>query len=147
MNSHEENASAVGVFDLQILNGLLDAASGSFTYVCHNGASVVDYFLVSDDLLGTSSVMTVGDCHVSRHFPLELSVKVGSPVHWEYGDVNDTARKECYGKVFWRNDQQDCLEEFGFCDGLETLMSDQTFDTNQVVDRISSRPSCRCRTF
>ncbi|KAK7466726.1 hypothetical protein BaRGS_00037168 [Batillaria attramentaria] len=103
--SGEKLLELCSMFDLQNLNGLLDAASGRFTYVCHNGASVVDYFLVSDDLLGKSPFMTVGDCHVSKHFPLELPVKVGLPLHWEHGDVNDTTRKECHEKMFWRNDQ------------------------------------------
>lgn len=127
-------------FDLRILNGLIDAASGSFTYVCQTGASVVDYFLLSDDLLDTKPVMAVGDCHVSKHFPLELSLVLDSHVSGVQGNV-DEGENISYEKLFWNSDQQDSfldrLAELEFFDKLERLLGGECFDVDVVVDMIN----------
>ena len=67
-------------FSLLIVNGLLPGdAFGDFTYIAHNGSSVIDYFLVSRCLINLAHTMCVIPKIESKHMPVELILKSTRP--------------------------------------------------------------------
>ena len=64
-------------FDFQILNGVARGDKcGNFTYVSPTGCSVIDYFIVSRNLLSLSLLLNV-NCRIeSKHMPVELSIEL-----------------------------------------------------------------------
>ena len=62
-------------FDLAILNGFLNSESGRYTFVSANGSSVVDYCIVSRDLLPLFLSLHITESVASPHMCLELMVQ------------------------------------------------------------------------
>jgi len=63
-------------FDLVILNGCVKGDnSGGFTYVSNNGNSVVDYCIVSQELLPMCESFSGDDCILSPHIYLTLKIR------------------------------------------------------------------------
>jgi hypothetical protein len=82
-------------FDMVILNGLKQMLfDGSYTYVCKRGASTVDYFLISIELLQSGFIesLSVVDCNESDHFPVGLKWG-GSIFAREKGNAETTSTK------------------------------------------------------
>jgi hypothetical protein len=64
-------------FKLVILNGLLRGdQNGNFTYVAHNGSSVIDYFVMSRSLVQFGLRLKVMPRIESKHMPVEMEFKV-----------------------------------------------------------------------
>lgn len=65
--------SLCAVFELAILNGTCNGdKDGKFTFISPIGSSVIDYCLISLDLLSLNLHLNVGDQILSHHLPLEL---------------------------------------------------------------------------
>ena len=97
-------------YNLTILNGALGEESGKFTYVSHTGNSVIDYCIVSRDILNVVSSLSVSESIISPHMPLELTFVVSlqqksvpSPRSRIVWDVNQT--EEYLSRV------RECLEQ------------------------------------
>ena len=60
-------------YNLTILNGLFGENSGRFTYVSATGSSVIDYCIVSKDLLHRFTALQVSETILSCHMCLVLS--------------------------------------------------------------------------
>jgi hypothetical protein len=66
-------------FNLIILNGLLPGdEDGNFTYIAHNGSSIIDYFIMSGCLLHLGVHLKVASRIESKHMPVEMQLKVAS---------------------------------------------------------------------
>ena len=62
-------------FDFQILNGSkYDCDCGNFTYVSSSGCSVIDYYIISRNLLPLSLSLKVAQRVESKHMPVELTI-------------------------------------------------------------------------
>ena len=83
--------------DLFILNGSSKGdIDGSFTFMSPNGNSVVDYFLISDDLLGKDLELKVHSRVESWHMPISLVFS------FRDDDREDTVKKvKYYEKIVW----------------------------------------------
>ena len=56
---------------MHIINGrLFDDTCGNYTCLSNDGKSVVDYFITSKNVFDFVSYFTVGESHVSDHFPI-----------------------------------------------------------------------------
>jgi hypothetical protein len=66
-------------YDLSIMNGLstLDS-SDSFTYVSSTGASVIDYFIMSNNITCNCMCLHVEHRYDSKHMPVKMKLKIGS---------------------------------------------------------------------
>ena len=63
-------------FDLSILNGCIKGdKSGKFTFISNTGNSVVDYCIVSQNLLPCCDSLEVRDCILSPHMYLNLTMR------------------------------------------------------------------------
>ena len=63
-------------YGLEILNGFCPGdETGNFTYLSEHGYSVVDYFLMSSDILYLAETLNVNDRIESDHMPVELYCK------------------------------------------------------------------------
>ena len=61
------------MFDCVIPNGCCNGGrSGGYTYVSPHGSSVIDYFLMSEDLFSDKCNLRVGDRVDAWHMPVEL---------------------------------------------------------------------------
>jgi len=90
-------------FELVILNGCVDAKqSEKFTFVSHAGSSVIDYWIVSPDIMPFCSSFFVNESVVSPHMCLELSLScrerklrresnviVSSKIIWDSGSRDE----------------------------------------------------------
>lgn len=91
------------MLDLCILNGFCNGdREGNFTFVSHQGSSVVDYFLVSDDLYNQFD-MQISDCLFSWHLPVEM--------RWTRGvkRVEEPPVIHQEEKVFW---SEECADQY-----------------------------------
>lgn len=63
-------------FDLVILNGYINGRnSGKFTFVSSTGCSVIDYFMISRDVLPSCHSLIIEDSITSPHMCIELSIE------------------------------------------------------------------------
>ena len=61
------------MLDCVILNGCCDGdRSGIYTYVSPHGSSVINYFIMSEDLFSANCNLRLSDRVDSWHMPLEL---------------------------------------------------------------------------
>ena len=64
-------------FEFMILNGMcISDPKGSFTFVSQHGNRIIDYFIVSEDLLRNNIDMSVQSRIESWHMPVTLSVNI-----------------------------------------------------------------------
>ena len=64
--------------DLVLLNGTMKGDRlGEFTFVSTNGASTIDYAIISQDLIGAITDIKIDDCINSDHLPLVLEISLG----------------------------------------------------------------------
>ena len=62
------------MFELCIVNGLSGQFSERFTFVSGNGSSVIDYFIVSADLIDLCRSLNVAESSTSSHMPVEVEL-------------------------------------------------------------------------
>ena len=69
-------------FEFIILNGCCKGDNnGSFTYIAPNGNSVIDYCIVSEDLLLNDLYMHVHSRVESKHMPISLTMKISRNIN------------------------------------------------------------------
>lgn len=60
-----------------ILNGMIKSdTEGAYTFISHNGASVIDLAIISYDLYNRVSSFQILDWEYSNHFPIELTLSL-----------------------------------------------------------------------
>ena len=99
--------------DLYIVNGTdVNTNSGAYTYIHPQGNSVVDYFLLSDDLLCNIDDFIVHEMIESLHMPISLSINLTCLT-----DTSDDTNSKPTSKLIWDNEksgeyQRDFLKTF-----------------------------------
>jgi hypothetical protein len=82
--------------NLCIMNGMCHGdLKGCYTYVCDSGSSVIDYFLMSSDLLALvydKCTLNVLDCIETNHMPVVCSVL--------FPQESNVKKENCHGNVF-----------------------------------------------
>ncbi|RUM94595.1 MAG: hypothetical protein DSZ28_02375, partial [Thiothrix sp.] len=127
-------------FDLSILNGCLDGdVSGRFTFVSSAGSSVVDYFVVSQDILPLCTSLAVEESVVSPHMCLELCIAgKGRKMNKESNNIITT-------KIVW-----DCSSCDVYTENLRSslsLLENQNFLSGENTDiEASTEGITRCFT-
>ena len=95
-------------YGLEILNGFCPGdETGNFTYLSEHGYSVVDYFLMSSDILYLAETLNVNDRIESDHMPVELYCKC--QVNSDTANVEEEAVKR--DKYIWHVDRIDQFQE------------------------------------
>ena len=124
-------------FDLAILNGFLNSESGKYTFVSSNGSSVVDYCIVSRDLLPLCLSLRITESVASPHMCLELMVQ-SKELHSRRLDQNVHASNE----IVWNNG---CTEMYvnNLCERLcESRMWEYTEQSNFNVNFATETLTC-----
>ena len=125
-------AMCVG-FDLYILNGFLSAnLSGKCTYVSSSGRSVIDYNIVSKDILYICSSLTVHDSIASPHMSLELELQctIGKKAKFQKKIMNS--------RIVWEDALADVYVNNLSIALQEAHVIDEMNDINAAVECISS---------
>jgi len=108
-------------FELSILNGCgTISESGKFTFVSPSGRSVIDYFVVSRNILHICTGLEIKNSVLSSHTPLEMTV-VSTIALTQEEPVNVRERKLIWDVALterYRHDLQEALDGT-----LSTLMS------------------------
>ena len=95
-------------YGLEILNGFCPGdETGNFTYLSEHGYSVVDYFLMSSDILYLAETLNVNDRIESDHMPVELYCKCQA--NSDTANVEEEAVKR--DKYIWHVDRIDQFQE------------------------------------
>ena len=88
-------------FNLVILNGSLPGdKNGNFTYLAHNGSSVIDYFIMSRSIAYLALSLYVNPRIESKHMPVEMRMKLSTTV-----TTVKTLQKIKLQKYVWNNDK------------------------------------------
>lgn len=96
-----------GSFDLVIINGTeIDMSKGNFTYISNTGNSVVDYFILSQDLLSANLEynLDIKDSIQTSHQPVVLTIQGIIKQRQQCHDTQETVTE-----IRWDND---LIEEF-----------------------------------
>ena len=88
------------IHDLRIVNGTTNKHSDRFTFVSENGASVIDYFVASDDLLQYCKSLYIGESTCSPHLPMEVELNCSENV----SVGTDTGTVE---RIVWNRSMED----------------------------------------
>ena len=124
-------------FNLIILNGYFEGdKTGKFTYLSSTGNSVVDYCIVSPNLLPCCQSLQVLDCTLSPHMYLILTM---NSVHQEnYLPVSEASVK----RIFWDNNMAELyisnLQENLSNSSLLQILDNGGFDVNDAVERLTT---------
>ena len=138
-------------YSLFIMNGLHNCkTAGAFTFSSPNGNSVIDYFIVSQDILNVKSNMNVLHDITSWHMPITLQFIFNFETYeqeLDYESINT--------KIVWDDSKIDI-----FCSELSSLMTNTlpsnleehiTSDVNSFVSEFSNMlvSACECmsKTF
>ena len=96
-------------FSLLILNGFLTGDSeGNYTYIAHNGASVIDYFLMSRSIIDCALNLRVVSMIESKHMPIEFLYSI--PLEEGLGSVTKE-RKCAIERYVWNDKNKDVFIE------------------------------------
>ena len=118
-------------FNLVILNGCLPGdEEGNYTYIAHNGSSVIDYFLLSRCLVHLGTRLAVIPNTESKHLPVELELELVGK-----NDVSvERQRKVKIQKYIWdANKAQDYYDMF-FTKEVSALFTQATELINDDVE-------------
>jgi len=128
--------SACIALDLTILNGCLTSdRSGGFTYVSHTGSSVIDYWIVSDDVLSCCQALAVEHSVVSPHMCLELCLRATKGCKGVHTPEVQTT------KIVWNPDLRDIYIE-NLCELMVEFNTDgflrgNTVDINFATENVT----------
>ena len=138
------------VFHLCILNGSVENdRMGRFTYLSHQGSSVIDYCLLGMNDFNVPIYLRVGDRIHSCHMPLEVSIGEGTQ-----HKTKPPSRKETVHKFIWNPDKlqdvRDCIASPDFTAGVHNaelmLNSDNDLALNIFLNILLSNASCTYQT-
>ena len=109
-------------FGLVILNGFAGDAesSGNYTYISPSGCSVIDYFILSEELIEHDLCMQVGKMIESKHMPIEL---IMNSFCLHRPDNVNPCKEFKYEKYQW---DESTAEEF--------LRESRTLETKEMLD-------------
>jgi hypothetical protein len=94
------------IFDLAILNGMCHGdEDGKYTFISPTGSSVIDYVLLSHELLAHKMQLNIGDQTLSHHLPLEFVVFTD---HAD-GNATDDGVSKKVTKIVWEEKKRDEL--------------------------------------
>ncbi|XP_077996531.1 uncharacterized protein LOC144449832 [Glandiceps talaboti] len=125
--------SLCATFNLHIVNGRSgsDVNNGDFTCISNNGASVVDYVLVSTSLFNLISDFCIDLRTESDHFPLKFNLFTMSKTY--------ETTKPHIGEIkyVWKNDQSERFVSFLHSEPvisrLNTIVRNVNFDVNDFI--------------
>jgi hypothetical protein len=108
-------------FGLCILNGACEGDhDGRYTFVSDSGNSVIDYFLVSDDIfsyLVDNCILRIDDRFESCHFPVCLQLPVDNTLNQNKKEQNNS-----YTRVVWQSDREQLVKQCFLCDEVQTKL-------------------------
>ena len=119
--------------NLCILNGMCHGdLDGRYTYMCDLGSSVIDYFLMSSDLLATvwdKCILNIVDNIETHHMPIVLSVEFPADHNIETVVPDD---KVFIDKFVWNSDNVEQFKDAMNADDACTMLNDaiQLIDTD-----------------
>jgi len=115
----------LGSINLNVLNGCVAGDSyGEFTYVCSNGASVIDLCLGNYNVLNKISNFKIVNLSYSRHFPIQLKFK----------SKRITEQLDCksYKKIAWDSNKYEM-----FCSALlQSSSSSSSSNISEFIDMV-----------
>jgi hypothetical protein len=136
------------LFDMIILNGYCNGdKDGNCTFISPNGSSVIDYFLISYNLL-CGFDLCVGDSLFSWHLPVEAVWKKGQP------DKNRAPQQTGEERIVW-SDENACmfkneLESAVFLGCLKNAADELRVNMNESVNTFAKAlcgaAACMVRT-
>ena len=118
------------IFELFIVNGIKSSPlSGFYTNISVHGKSVVDYFLISNDLIHKHINMSILDRTESTHMAIKLVICLNDVIlnHAEPNNVNKYVTK-----FIWDNDKSPT-----FIDNITSVTHVDHF--SECVDLIDTR--------
>jgi hypothetical protein len=109
-------------FSLLILNGFSSGdENGEFTYVAHNGSSVIDYFIMSKCMIHLVPRMFVKPMIESKHMPVEMKVNTCKQIN-----TVSTPSYTKLRKYLWDKDKTDEFTSQFTTDYSEVLATIET---------------------
>ena len=112
-----------------VLNGFcVGDTEGAYTFTSPNGDSVIDYCLVSDDLLMNDLNMTVHSRVDSWHMPISLTLKI---------DKNpniDNLTAVSYDKFIWNSELVERFDNYWIHNDVQQNVTDTTLILNMNID-------------
>lgn len=117
--------------ELVILNGVLQGDEcGHYTYIAHNGSSVIDYFVASRSLLRFCSCLKINPRIESKHMPVEFNL-----MFTKHPQKREVQKPVAYKKFVWNPDNLS-----NYTSALESDNVTQLFDeaTKLVDENIES---------
>ena len=121
-------------YGLRIVNGITLRHSDKLTYISENGASVIDYLVVSDDLLRYCVSLNVGESTCSPHLPMEANFTC---------NVSDAVRNDSIfvEKIVWNKNAEEIYKE-KVCTALEVARIDEVLSTQDVHTTVKTLTDC-----
>ena len=135
----EQLLECCNIFDCIILNGLVESSfDDSYTYVGEAGSSVIDYFIVSIELLSelhfnTLSVKNLVD---SDHLPVHMSILLG-PKHGIKRE-NSKYTFKSFQKVVWEREKETQFKEAMQSDNITARIQEAYNQINENTDNAIS---------
>lgn len=138
------------MFDCTIVNGTCkDDEEGEFTYVSPHGCSVIDYFILSDELLLQPHLLRVGDRIDSWHMPVELKLQSSgqdkSPVPEEMKGEDRIVWSEDLVQTFKEEIEKDIFKQ-KIKDAREELQTNADIAVDTFSKALCSAAACMIRT-
>ena len=95
-------------YDIHTLNGrLFNDIVGNFTCFANNGASIVDYMIVSSNLFKYISDFKIDDKDSSVHFPLNCQICFKSLPNNQCLNVTDSSNLRTFQRYKWKDELKD----------------------------------------
>ena len=138
--------------DLVILNGYCNGdCDGKFTFMSPSGQSVIDYFIISNDLLHLDIDMQVLHDITSWHLPITLHICLER----YFSSILNIKENETVTKIIWDDSKENefvsNVKSILNYDVTAALISNVCHDVNNVVNTLSSMllqsADCMKRTF
>ena len=133
-------------YSLLIMNGRFgsDKDIGNFTFLGHNGNSLIDYFICNEELCSMISDFRVAELSESSHFPLEIYFKSMSDRKNTDEFVIGTVKKTCYkfnnaSIEYFKQNVDNNLMSTEVYDELVDEIDDQGNEINDVIEKIKDK--------
>jgi hypothetical protein len=126
-------------FSLIILNGLLNGdKEGHFTYIVENGSSVIDYVLVSRDILKKAAMLKVLGKTATKHNPVEFLLSASA--FNESCVPPSTQNLKVVERFVWdpnkSKDYQKNLKSIHFLSQLNSAMETIELNINRAIEML-----------